>query len=254
LTGERVDFLCNVCGRRNHGVPREQVENRDTATCGTCHGSLRMRALVHALGAELFGSPRALLAFPTDKSIRGVGMSDWNGYALRLAEKLDYTNTFYHADPRLDIANIPPEAVGTLDFLISSDVFEHIPPRELDAAFMNARRLLKPGGLFLFTVPFEKIEATREHFPRLNDFRIVEEGGKRVLYNTTVEGEQEVFRDLVFHGGEGMTLEMRMFSEADLMRRLAAAGFAKAAVRIDNAPHFGVMWPIDYAVPIVARA
>jgi SAM-dependent methyltransferase len=254
LNPERVDFLCNLCGRRNLGALREQVENRDTATCVACHSSLRMRALVHALGAELFGSPRALPAFPVDKSIRGVGMSDWDGYALRLAEKLDYTNTFYHCEPRLDIANIAGEMAGTLDFLISSDVFEHIPPRELDAAFANARRLLKPGGLFLFTVPFEKLEATREHFPRLNDFRIVEEGGKRVLYNRTREGDEERFDDLVFHGGEGMTLEMRMFPEVDLMRRVRAAGFSSAAVRIDHAPHFGVMWPIDYAVPIVARA
>jgi len=254
LTGERVDFLCNVCGRRNHGVPREQVENREGQTCAGCHSNLRMRALMYALGDELFGSPRVLLAFPTDKTIRGAGMSDWDGYALRLAEKLDYTNTFYHAEPRLDIANIPEEMAGTLDFLISSDVFEHIPPRELAAAFSNARRLLKPGGLFLFTVPFEKIPATREHFPRLNEFRIVEEGGKRVLHNTTVEGEHERFENLVFHGGEGMTLEMRMFSEADLLQRLQTAGFSKVAVRIDHAPRFGVMWPIDYAVPIVARA
>ena len=213
-----------------------------------------MRALVHALGAELFGSPRVLQAFPVDKRIRGIGMSDWDGYAVQLAGKLDYTNTFYHAEPRLDIADIPAEMAGTLDFLISSDVFEHIPPRQLDAAFANARRLLKPGGLFLFTVPFEKIDATREHFPRLNDFRVVEEGGRRVLYNTAIDGTQERFDNLVFHGGEGMTLEMRMFSEADLMRRLGSAGFATAAARIDDAPHFGVRWPIDYAVPIVARA
>lgn len=207
-----------------------------------------------ALGDELFGSPRVLPAFPLDKKIRGAGMSDWDGYAVRLAQRLDYTNTYYHAEPRLDIANIPESMVGTLDFLISSDVFEHIPPEQLERSFANARRLLKPGGLFLFTVPFEKIEATREHFPRLHDFRIVEEDGKRVLYNTTVGGEQERFENLVFHGGEGMTLEMRMFSEADLMRRLQAAGFSKVAVRIDHAPRFGVMWPIDYAVPIVARA
>jgi SAM-dependent methyltransferase len=254
LNPERVDFLCNLCGRRTLGALREQVENRDTATCVACHSSLRMRALVHVLGAELFGSPHALPAFPVDKSIRGIGMSDWDGYAQRLAEKFDYTNTFYHCEPRLDIADIPAEMVGTLDFLISSDVFEHIPPRELDAAFANARRLLKAGGLFLFTVPFEKLEATREHFPRLHDFRIVDEGGARVLHNTTVDGEQEIFRNLVFHGGEGMTLEMRMFAEADLLRRLRAAGFSSAAVRIDHAPHFGIMWPIDYAVPIVARA
>jgi SAM-dependent methyltransferase len=249
-----VDFLCNLCGRRNRDVQREHVENREFQSCAWCHSSLRMRSLMHALGAELFGSPRALAAFPLDKSIRGIGMSDWEGYAPQLAAHFDYTNTFYHCEPRLDIADMPDEFAGRYDFLISSDVFEHIPPRVLDRAFANSRRLLKDGGVFILTVPFLKIDATREHFPRLNDFRIVEEGGRKVLYNRTVDGAEERFDDLVFHGGEGMTLEMRMFAESDLLQRLRAAGFSSAAVRIDHAPHFGIMWPIDYAVPIVARA
>jgi SAM-dependent methyltransferase len=254
VSGERVDFLCNVCGRRNHGVPREQAENREFQSCVHCRSSLRMRSLMLALATELFGSPRVLPAFPADKSIRGIGMSDWEGYASRLAERLDYVNTFYHQEPHLDIANVPEEQFGRYDFLISSDVFEHIPPRELDRAFANSRRLLRAGGTFIFTVPFVKEGETREHFPRLNDFRIVEEGGRRVLRNRTVEGDEEVFDQLVFHGGEGMTLEMRMFSEGDLLRRLADAGFSKAAVRIDHAPHFGISWPIDHSLPIVARA
>lgn len=254
MTGERVDFLCNVCGRRNHGVPLHQVQDREGQSCAACHASLRMRALMYILGVELFGSPRALPAFPVDKSIRGLGMSDWEGYAKPLAEKLSYVNSFYHAEPRLDIANVADEMLGSYDFLIASDVFEHIPPRELDAAFRNSRGLLRTGGVFIFTVPFVKTGETREHFPRLNDFRIEEEGGRRVLRNRTVDGEEESFDDLVFHGGEGMTLEMRMFSEPDLLRRLAAAGFSSAEVRIDHVPRFGILWPIDYAVPIVARA
>ena len=254
MSGERIDFLCNICGRRNLGVPVHQVQDREGQSCAGCHSSLRMRSLMHALAVELFGSPRVLPAFPADKSIRGLGMSDWEGYARRLEERLGYMNTFYHTEPRLDIANVPDDLLGRHDFLISSDVFEHIPPRDLDRAFENSRKLLRRGGVFIFTVPFLKEGETQEHFPRLNDFRIVEEGGRRVLLNRTVEGAQERFDDLVFHGGEGMTLEMRMFAEPDLLRRLDRAGFSSAKVRIDHAPQFGIMWPIDYAVPIVARA
>lgn len=254
MTGERVDFLCNVCARRSHGVPLEQVQNREFQSCQHCRSSLRMRSLMHALAVELFGSARVLPAFPEDKAIRGLGMSDWEGYAIGLAQKFDYVNTFYHVEPRLDIADVAEQRFGRYDFLISSDVFEHIPPNALERAFANSRKLLRPGGVFIFTVPFDKTGETREHFPRLNDFRIVEEGGRRVLHNRTVEGEDETFTDLVFHGGEGMTLEMRKFAQADLLRRLEGAGFSSAGLRIDHAPRFGIMWPIDHSLPMVARA
>jgi SAM-dependent methyltransferase len=248
-----VDFVCNICGHANTGVPREQMQNREGQSCRSCASSLRMRSVMYALSTELFGRAVVLRDFPVDKSIAGIGMSDWEGYATALREKLDYTNTYYHAEPRLDITRIPDEAVGRYRFLLSSDVFEHIPGFALDDAFRNACRLLHDGGVFIFTVPFLKSGETQEHFPRLHDFRIVETRGKRFLYNRTADGVEEIFDDLVFHGGEGMTLEMRMFTEPDLLRRLREAGFSSAQVRIDYAPEYGIHWPIDYAVPIVAR-
>ena len=213
-----------------------------------------MRSVVHALSIELFGQPLILPQFPLDKTIAGIGMSDWEGYARTLGEKFSYVNTYYHTEPRLDITQVPDEAIGRYRFLISSDVFEHIPGFALERAFRNARRILRDDGVFIFTVPFVKAAETQEHFPRLHDFHIIETGGKRFLYNRTVDGEEEVFDQLVFHGGEGMTLEMRMFAEADLLRRLAAAGFSSVRVRADHVPEFGIMWPMDWAIPIVARA
>ena len=213
-----------------------------------------MRSVMYALSVELFGKPIPLPSFPVDRSIAGIGMSDWDGYAKTLGGKFDYTNTYYHAEPRLDITRIPDEALGRYRFLISSDVFEHIPGFALASAFGNARKLLRPDGVFIFTVPFRKTGETQEHFPRLHDFRIIETGGKRFLYNRTVDGEEEIFDGLIFHGGEGMTLEMRMFTEPDLLRRLALAGFSSARVCVDYAPEFGIQWPMDWAVPIVARA
>jgi SAM-dependent methyltransferase len=213
-----------------------------------------MRSVIHALSMELFGEPLTLPQYPHDKSIKGIGMSDWDGYAIPLAEKLGYTNTYYHTEPKLDITQIDDDRIGTYDFLISSDVFEHIPIESLDAAFMNSRRLLREGGLFLFTVPFTKTGHNQEHFPRMHDFRIEEKAGKHVLYNTTVAGEEEVFEDLVFHGGDGMTLEMRIFSEPDLREALDKAGFSSVKVYPDIVPEYGLLWPMDWAVPVAARA
>jgi hypothetical protein len=213
-----------------------------------------MRSVIYALSKELHGKPLTLPDIPVDKAITGLGMSDWEGYSKRLEEKFSYVNTYYHAEPRLDIANVPGDAMGKNRFLISSDVFEHIPGFALDSAFRNARRLLQDDGVFIFTVPFEKTGETQEHFPRLHDFRIIETNGRRHLYNRTADGEEEIFDQLIFHGGEGMTLEMRMFSEPDLLRRLAIAGFSSMRVCSDQFPEFGIIWPMDWAVPIVARA
>jgi hypothetical protein len=213
-----------------------------------------MRSVMHALSMELYGKPLILPKFPADKTLSAIGMSDWDGYAKRLARKFAYVNTYYHTEPRLDITNIAENAVGRNRFLISSDVFEHIPGFALDSAFRNARRLLRDGGAFIFTVPFTKTGETQEHFPRLHDFSIVEAEGRRRLHNRTVEGDEEIFDQLIFHGGEGMTLEMRVFAEPDLRRRLEAAGFTTIRVCTDCVPEFGIIWPMDWAVPIVARA
>ena len=180
-------------------------------------------------------------------------MSDWEGYAKGLERKFSYTNTFYHIEPRMDIANVSEEAFGKNWFLISSDVFEHIPVFALDSAFSNSRKLLHEDGVFIFTVPFTKAGETQEHFPRMHEFRIIETRGKKFLYNRTATGEEEIFDDLIFHGGDGMTLEMRIFSEPDLRRRLGEAGFSSVRIYADHVPEFGIVWPMDWAVPVAAR-
>jgi hypothetical protein len=253
-SGPRLDFQCNVCGAGNTRVPLAQVQNREAPSCAHCGSSLRMRSVVHALAMELFAEPLILPDFPVDPGIVGLGLSDWDGYAIPLASKLGYTNTFYHQEPRLDITNADQRWLGWNRFVICSDVFEHVPVGGLDAAFLAIRRLLVDGGSCIFTVPYQGEGETHEHFPRLHDYHFVEEDGTQVLHNTTAEGEHEVFRDLIFHGGDGATLEMRMFTESDLRRRFAAAGFSSFEVRAEVAPEFGILWRIDWALPIVLRA
>lgn len=138
--------------------------------------------------------------------------------------------------------------------MISSAVFEHIPVALLDQAFRNSRRLLNDEGVFIFTVPYAKEGRTLEHFPNLHQFTIDETDGKRVLHNVTRDGQHETFEDLVFHGGDGMTLEMRVFSEPDLLRSLKDAGYRSTRIYTDCVEEFGILWPMDWAAPIAARA
>src|SRR4051812_39849885 len=90
--GPRVDFQCNVCGYGNTRVPLDLVRNREESSCLSCGSSLRMRSIVYLLSMELFGEALVLPRFPEDRSIVGLGLSDWDGYAIGLAEKLGYTN------------------------------------------------------------------------------------------------------------------------------------------------------------------
>lgn len=246
---ERIPFRCNVCGTGNgstlDGLTREAI------TCSHCGSTVRFRALVHLVVSECTGRATPLSSLAPRRDIAGLGLSDEWSYASRLAAKFDYVDTYFHTEPRLDITNVGPEHTGRYDFITSSDVFEHVAP-PVGRAFANARRMLKPHGKLILTVPYSEAADTVEHYPDLHDFAVERIDGRFVLRNTTRDGVAQTFTDPVFHGGPGSTLEMRVFSRAALLRDLAAAGFTR--VRIANEPHlpFGIHWSAGSSAPIVA--
>jgi SAM-dependent methyltransferase len=251
--GDRIGvlaFRCNICGSRNERpVAALQREER---SCDSCGSTVRWRGVIHALSTTLFSQSLAIRDFPSRPDIVAWGLSDWEGYAIRLAEKFSYTNTFYHTEPRVDITNISSMHIGTLDVLISSDVFEHVPP-PVGNALSNARQLLKSDGALILTVPYDLQPETIEHFPNLHDFAVEGEGDDRRLLNITVDGERETFSNLTFHGGAGSTLEMRIFSKDSLLADLHAAGFSRIAVLSDPCFEHGVFWWESWSLPIVAQ-
>ena len=242
-------FRCNICGTRNRLMPEQM--SREGGECAGCRSTVRMRSVIRCLSLALFGRSVRLTDLAVDRSIRGAGLSDWDGYATRLTGLFTYANTFYHAEPRLDITNPPEGLFGTVDFVISSDVFEHVAP-PVDRAFIGAFNLLKPGGTFVLTVPYFKANETIEHFPNLNDFQVLEFGPDHYLVNRRTDGEYEVFDDIVFHGGAGQTLEMRIFGEADVVLRLQRSGFEKIVIHRENDPAVGIIHREDWALPITA--
>lgn len=246
----RSRFRCNICGRR--GITPAGSLTREQPTCCRCGSSVRQRALVHVLSMELFGKSMAISDFPRRPDLAGIDMSGAINYTEGLARKLDFTNTYYHKPPRLDITAPDPLRFDRCDFIISSDVFEHVAP-PVGRAFDNTLRLLKPGGVFVFTVPFTKTGDTVEHFPDLNDWRIQSRNGQRVLLNVTAGGHSQQFDDLVFHGGEGETLEMRVFSESGVLAELKRAGFEAIRIHGEPFPEFGIAWPQNWSLPISAR-
>lgn len=245
-----LNFVCNVCGKLEKNCDYDRI-GRETPSCSNCHSTVRMRSIVHLLSEGLFGRSRSLTDFPVSRNIKGVGLSDWDGYAKPLEVKFDYKNTFYHTEPFLDITAPADRELGAYDFVISTEVFEHV-VTPVSRAFQGAFDILKPGGVFVFTVPFTNNAETTEHFPNLNEYRIVDFDGEYVLVNKRKDGNYEVHENLVFHGGPGTTLEMRVFCRNHIEAELMSAGFDRVKVMEFDIPSYGIIHHKPWSLPIVA--
>ncbi len=237
-----IDYRCNVCGGKNRLDSRQF--HRELALCGKCGSNPRFRGIIHVL-ANLVGEGdgRALQEWTRRGNILGAGMSDWPGYAGLLKQKFSYENTFFDRSPRLDIQNLSEAQLGQYDFVISSDVFEHIPP-PLQRGFDNLFALLKPGGSLIFSAPTTRTAQTVEYYPGLREYEILDFRGGKILVNRDETGKLQVYDNLVFHGGGGATLEMRLFCEADVLSRLARAGFEDILVHDQPQLPIGYYWDL----------
>jgi len=246
---ESFRFVCNICGT-DCRVPVSAM-SRERLSCYGCGSTIRFRSVVNALSVALEIGLKPLTDNPVRKSIVGIGMSDSECYARKLEKKFSYNNTYYHKEPKLDILNLETSRQDSADFIICSDVLEHVAP-PIHMAFQNLFRLLKQGGVLVLTVPLAHASMASEHFPSLDKYHFEFRGDSRVLVNRTSAGNYEEFSELVFHGGEGETLEMRLFSKEWVLEELKRAGFSRVRIMDEEYPDFGIVWRQDISVPLVA--
>jgi len=195
------NFTCNICGQP--GVFRqEHCINPELPSCSGCGSNVRFRWLVHQLSREIFGDSMPLVQFPPNSSVKGIGLSDPACIANPLTDCFTYRNTCFHAEPHLDI-RVDPSPIGELDFLIASEVFEHIEP-PVAQAFRNAATLLKPSGVLLLTVPW--VWDGSEPLPELYDWKLHKEGEEWIVVNRTADEQTERFSGLSFNDGPGPSL------------------------------------------------
>jgi len=247
---QTLNFTCNICGAVIVDYPTKNID-RELISCA-CGSTVRIRSIAHLVSLTVFERAMTVPEFPVQKQIRGVGLSDSEGYASALADRFSYTNTFLHKEPLLNIEDPPAEQFETYDFLISADVFEHVKPPPINA-FRNARRLLKPGGHLILTVPFTISEETIEHFPKLQDFRVVHFYNDYFMIERSTDGTFSLHSEVVFHGGAGSTLEMRVFCRKDLQRLLEESGFEDIRFFEDDYLPYGIINQSPWGFPILAR-
>jgi SAM-dependent methyltransferase len=242
-------FTCNICGHRNASL--QDAGEREKRSCSSCGSSIRVRAILLTLSRALFGLELSVADFPMLKSIRGLGISDSDIYSGSLERCFSYTNTFYHREPALDLSNPDEKEFGRYDFVICSEVLEHIAP-PVDRAFQTLARLLKPAGVLILTVPYVPIPSSIEHFPELQEYGLADINGTTVLVNRSMDGSYQVYDRLSFHGGRGSTLEMRVFSETAVQSMLIEAGLSNICIGGKESREFGVVLSGPCSLPMAA--
>lgn len=246
LPDSLIHFMCTVCGFQN-STPSSQLQ-REVPSCHSCGSTVRFRSIALHLLNRLGLPERSLAELPVRRDLVGIGLSDWPGYAKVLETKFQYSNTYFHRAPRLDICKPPADLYQSCDFLISSDVFEHVlPPAE--NAFFGAAQMLKRGGVLVLTVPFVPRARTLEHYPDAVGYEA--DGNGRVMIET--RAGRYAASGPVFHGGPGSTLEMRVFGALDIHDALVSAGFEDIVFHAEANLEAGIIHRDLYSVPITAR-
>lgn len=137
------------------------MDQREGLRCLACRSNLRSRqlaeVLVHQLNQRLNSSAKSLkeLCLLPEMQFLAVAETNAAGDLHRWMKQLpglrysEYGST----DP-----NIPSEdlhqlsfAQESFDLVLNSDVLEHVP--DFEKALTETYRVLKPGGLYIFTVP-----------------------------------------------------------------------------------------------------
>ena len=119
-----------------------------------------------------------------------VGVGTWAYPRQLLQDRCDYTATDCFEHPNIDVVSDIHHLTdvfqpGSFDFVICTDVFEHIPrPWE---AVQELHAVLKPGGTLLLTTPFNFHLHGNE---QVRDYWRISAGGLRVLLQEVAHFEK----------------------------------------------------------------
>jgi SAM-dependent methyltransferase len=146
------------------------IDEREGTACLRCGSSLRARqlaeVLVDRLNARLGTRYRSLDALCRSREAAGLRVAEINAVSglhpfLARLGGLEYSE--YGSDdpqvPSQDLMRLGYED-GRFDLVVTSETLEHVP--DIGRALAEIRRVLKPDGLNVFTVPIRWDRPTRQ--------------------------------------------------------------------------------------------
>ena len=233
---------CNVCGRTsvfvfNSWVIPDDVRaacgdpsvslaytRRESLLCRSCCSSLRVRRIAEVL-LSLYGPGISSVAeLVRDERFRQLDVAEINTIGsvgsmhtyLEQLPRLAFSEYRETAGPGETVHGVRNEDISRLtypdesfDLVLTSDTLEHVP--DYRAALRETRRVLRPGGRHVFTVPIVPGRATTEVRARIGDAGVLQHvlpplyhGRGAGLYRSIPVGTDllaftEFGRDLVDH-------------------------------------------------------
>lgn len=228
LRGDAVE--CNVCGW--HGGKFADDLWHARSICPECGSQVRHRLLVATLNGLSSHKDLTEQALLTGKDILHFAPERQLRQRVKNAAKRYVTADFDRGDTdwRLDISDMPSVKDAEFDVVICCDVLEHVPNDR--AAFQEIRRILRPGGLAILTVPQKDSPAETDEDP-----------------SVTSEAERE--------RRFGQKDHVRIYGD-DFKDRVAAAGFTVTCVRSSSFPEeaqkrFVLFPPVVSALPLATN-
>lgn len=216
-------FSCPICGP---SVLFRSHRDETAVRCVRCLGTPIHFSIVEVVSGAV-NRPDGKILY--ELSSRGAAYSFY-----RRAFSEVVASEFFEDAPLGDVrAGVRCEDVQRLTFeddvfdvCTCTEVLEHVPDDA--SAFREVLRVLKPGGLFAFTVPLS------------NESRTVDRARMQ-------DGELILLRPPVYHGdrirGESRVLVFRDYG-MDILDRVLAAGFESAKLHRPSRDYFGYSRPV----------
>ena len=156
--------ICAVCGVLSR-FSYFGGSTRESYRCEECGASMRERGVAQAL-LDLYGTGQTCLStlceHPMFASLAVYEPGTSGPHRAYMTGLRRYRQSRYrkHLAPGEDVDGMPNQDLqrltfdsGSFDLVITSDILEHV--RDPKAAFLEIKRVLKPGGRHVFTIPLQ---------------------------------------------------------------------------------------------------